>query len=157
MILHQYYTTFFNLLNFAKFALINLNFLSFFQVAISLSCIFNCIVRSSNSRNGFFRTIRKHHWGWWKSSGSVWCVTIIYEELFESNFFRDFIEADNLHCLAKWTHESFWWIWQWVQRRYVLHLDVPDCSKFPHCMRIKWRSVIRNLLLCIPISIINAS
>ena len=61
MILHQHYITFFNLLNFAKFALINLNFLSFFQVAISLSCIFNCIVRSSNSRNGFFQTIRKHH------------------------------------------------------------------------------------------------
>ena len=67
------------LLNLEKFTLINFKFL-----------IINCIIRSSDLRNCFFLTITERHWGWWKSNGSMWHVTVVYQELFENSFFKDF-------------------------------------------------------------------
>ena len=114
LIISLQYITFFNLLIFAKFAPINFNLPSFFYLAISFSCILNCIIRSSDSQKVPFLTITEHYWGWRKSNGRMWRVMIISQKLFESSFFSDFTEVGNLHCLTKWAHEVFCWVCRWM-------------------------------------------
>lgn len=129
LIISLQYITFFNLLIFAKFAPINFNLPSFFYLAISFSCILNCIIRSSDYQKVPFWTITEHYWGWRKSNG-------------------------NLHCLTKWTHEIFCWVCRWMYMRYWLCLDAPWLHQIAS---LHMSQIIRNPLLRILISVINAS